>query len=156
MCVCVCVCVCACVCVLDWYEDGNRRQTYKKTVRSMCDWCQLVKTACTHSLCRHVTGVVCSSVWCLCVCKKEDTPDSLHHTTSSCRDWLLVRLARHDWRKLMSNLSELSSSCKMDRMMYMSDQARSRSIFCRCCALATLDDTLHQSSVVGYMCKTIQ
>ena len=30
---------------------------YKKTVCSMCDWCQLVKPACTHSLCRHVIGV---------------------------------------------------------------------------------------------------
>ena len=38
----------------------------------------------------------------------------------------------------------------------MSDTPRCRSIFCRCCALATLDDTLYQSSVVGYMCKTIQ
>ena len=31
--------------------------------------CKLVKTACTHSLCRHVMDVVCSSVWSLCVCK---------------------------------------------------------------------------------------
>ena len=40
----------------------------------------------------------------------------------------------------------------------MSDSLNSwsRSIFCRCWALATLDDTLHQSSVVDYMCKTIQ
>ena len=38
----------------------------------------------------------------------------------------------------------------------MSDSPSCRFIFCRCCALATLDDTLHQSSVVGYMCKTIQ
>ena len=143
------MCVCVCVCVLDcWYEDGNRSQTYKKTVHSMCDWCQLVKLHGTHSLCRHVIGVVCSSVWCLCACKNvhiqvcvahpENTPDASHHTISSCRDWLLVRLARHDWRKLMSD----SPSCRF--------------IFCRCCALATLDDTLHQSSVVGYMCKTIQ
>ena len=121
---------------------------YKKTVCSMCDWCPLVKTAGRHSLCRHVIGVLCSSVWCLCVCKNvhvqvfvacpENTPDASHLTNSSCRDWLLVRLARHDWRMLMSDLS------------------KRRSIFCRCCALATLDDTLHQSSVVGYMCKTIQ
>ena len=66
------------------------------------------------------------------------TPDASHVTASSCRDWLLVRLARHDWRNLMS------------------DTPRSRSIFCRCCALATMDDTLHQSSVEGYMCKTLQ
>ena len=114
----------------------------------MCDWCQLVKPACTHSLCRHVIGVVCSSVWCLCVCKNvhihvcvahtENTPDASHHTTSSCRDWLLARHGKMDWRKLMSG------------------QTMCRPIFCRCCALATLDDTLHRSSVVGYMCKTIQ
>ena len=131
--------MCVCVCVLDcWYEDSNRSQTYKKTVCSMCDWCQLVKTACTHSLCRHVIGVVCSSMWFLCACKNEDTPDASHHTASSCRDWLLVRHGKMDWRKLMS------------------DSSRSRSILCRSCALATLNDTLHQSSVVGYMCKTIQ
>ena len=139
------------MCVLDsWYEDGNRRQTYKKTVRSMCDLCQLAKTACTHLLCRHVIGVVCSSVWCLCVCKNvhiqvcvahpENTPDASHHTNSSCRDWLL---ARHD---------------KMDRRKsdLMSDSPRNRPIFCSCCALATLDNNLHQSSVVGYMCRTLQ
>ena len=74
----------------------------------------------------------------VCVAHTENTPDSIHDTNSSCRDWLLVRLARHDWRKLMSYTS------------------RCRSIFCRCCALATLDDTLPQSSVVGYMCKTIR
>ena len=38
----------------------------------------------------------------------------------------------------------------------MLDFLRNRFIFCRCCALATLDDTLYQSSVVDYMCKTIQ
>ena len=121
---------------------------YKKTVCSMCDWCQLVKTACTHSLCRHVIGVVCSNMWCLCAGKNvriqvcvahpENTPDASHHTNSSCRDWLLARHGKMDWRK------------------FMSDSLRCRSIFCRCCALVTLDDTLHQSSVVGYMCKTIQ
>ena len=61
----MCVCVCAGL-LVRIYEDGNRRQTYKNTVRSMCDWCQLVKTACTRSLCRHVIGVVCSSACCLC------------------------------------------------------------------------------------------
>ena len=121
---------------------------YKKAVCSMCDWCQLVKPACTHSLCRHVIGAVCSSVWCVCVCKNvhiqvcvvhsENTPDASHLTNSSCRDWLLARHGKMNWRKLMSDLF------------------RNRSIFCRCCALATLDDTLQQSSVVGYMCKTIQ
>ena len=50
----------------------------QEDVRSMCDWCQLVKTACTHSLYRHVIGVVCSSVWCLCVCK------NVHTYTSVC------------------------------------------------------------------------
>ena len=40
-----------------WYEDSNRRQTYKKTVRCMCDWCPLVKTVCTYLLCWHVIGL---------------------------------------------------------------------------------------------------
>ena len=152
----LCVCVRTCVC----YTAGNNLviedyvlfscvvHAYKKTVHSMCDWCPLVKTACTHSLYRHVIGVVCSSVWCLCVCKNvhiqvcvahsENTPDASHLTSSSCRDWLLARHGNMDQRKLML------------------DQPRHRSIFCRCCALATPDNTLHQSSVVGYMCKTIQ
>ena len=74
MCVCVCVCVCVSGTAGIKMVNGWRLcvlfscvvHAYKKTVRSMCDWCQLVKTACTHSLCRHVIGVVCSSVWCLC------------------------------------------------------------------------------------------
>ena len=74
----------------------------------------------------------------VCLAHPENTPDTSYDTNSSCRDLLLVRLARHDWRK--------SVSCS----------PRCRYIFCRCCALATLDDTLHQSSVVGYMCETIQ
>ena len=73
-----------------------------------------------------------------CVAHPENTPDAPNVINSSCGDWLLVRHSKMDWRKLMSN----SPSCKY--------------ILCRCCALATLDDTLHQSSVVGYMCKTIQ
>ena len=75
----------------------------------------------------------------VCVAHPENTPDASHDTPSSCREWLLARHGNMDWRKSMSDLP----SC-------------SRFIFCRCCALATLDDTLHQSSVVGYMCKTIQ
>ena len=75
----------------------------------------------------------------VCVAQPENTPDAAHDTTSSCRDWLLVRHGRMDWRKSMSDLPSWS-----------------RSIFCRYCALATLDDTLHQSSAVGYMCKTLQ
>ena len=141
--------MCVCVYVLDyWYEDGNRSQTYKKTVHSMCGWYQLIKIVCTCLLCRHVIGVVCSSMWCLCACKNvhtqvcvahpENTPDASHFTSSSCRDWLLVRLGKMDWRKLMSDLP------------------RDKFILCRCCTLAILDDTLPQSSVVGYMCKTIQ
>ena len=125
---------------------------YKKAVCSMCDWCQLVKPAYTHSLCRHVIGVVrmFKCVVFVCVCKNvhiqvcaahsENTPDASHVTTSSCRDWLLARHGKMDWRKLSD-----SPKCP-----------KCRSIFCRCCALATLDETLHQSSVVGYMCKTIQ
>ena len=74
----------------------------------------------------------------VCVAHPENTPDASHITNSSCIDWLLARHGKMDWRKLMSD----SPSC--------------RCIFCRCCALATLDDTLHMSSVVGYMCKTIQ
>ena len=74
----------------------------------------------------------------VCVAHPENTPDAPHLTASSCRDWLLARHGKMDWRKLMS------------------DSPRSRSILCRYCALATLDDTLHQSSVVDYMCKTIQ
>ena len=147
------------------HGTNNLKQTvclvnaYKKAVCSMCDWCQLVKPACTHSLCRHVIGAVCSSAWCVCVCKNvhiqvcvvhsENTPDASHNTYSSCRDWLLARHGKMDWRKLMSD----SPKC---RSIVMSDLPRRRYIFCRCCALATLDDTLHQSSVVGYMCKTIQ
>ena len=107
-----------------------------------------LKTACTHSLSRHVIGVVCSSVWCLCACKNvhtqlcvahpENTPDASHVTASSCKDWLVARLGKMDWRSLMSDLP------------------RDRFIFRRCCALATLDDTLNQSWVVSYMCKTIE
>ena len=88
---------------------------------------------------RVVFVCVCKNVHIqVCVAHPENTPDALHLTNSSCRDWLLVRHGKMDWRK------------------FMSDMSRNRSIFCRCCALATLDDTLHQSSVVGYMCKTIQ
>ena len=75
----------------------------------------------------------------MCVAHPENTPDASHITYSSCRDWLLARHGKMDWRKLMSDLPSWY-----------------RSILCRCCALATLDDTLHKSSVVDYMCKTIQ
>ena len=74
----------------------------------------------------------------VCVTHPENTPDASHFTSSSCRDWLLLRIDRHDCRKLMS------------------ESARDRSTFCRCCAVATLEATSHQSSVVGYKCKTIQ
>ena len=88
---------------------------------------------------RVVFVCVCKNVHIqVCVAHPENTPDAPHNTTSSCRDCLLARHGKMDWRKLTS------------------DSPRCRSIFCRCCALATLDDTLHQSSVMGYMCKTIQ
>ena len=74
----------------------------------------------------------------VCAAHPENTPDALQHTFSSCRDWLLLRLDRHDCRKLMS------------------ESLSSRSTFCRCCAVATLEATLHQSSVVSYKCRTIQ
>ena len=97
-------------------------------------------------------GVACPTMWCVCeretvnvllsiqvcVAHPENTPDASHDTNSSCRNWLLARHGRMVWRK------------------FMSDSPRCRPIFCRCCALATLDDTLHQSSVVGYTCKTLQ
>ena len=50
--------------------------------------------------------------------------------------WL--RLDKQDCRKLMSELPSHSST------------------FLRCCAVAKLEDTLDQSSVVGYKCKAIQ
>ena len=56
---------------------------------NMCDWCQLVKTACTHSLCRHVIGVVCSCVWCLCVCT------NVHITVQVCVHTLRTHLMHH-------------------------------------------------------------
>ena len=76
---------------------------------------------------------------CKGVAQPENTPDALHATESVCRDWLCLRLDRHDLRKLMSESLRIS-----------------RSTFCRCCAVATLEATLDQSSVVGYKCKTIQ
>ena len=45
------------------------RHTRRQYVACVIGACQLVKTACTHSFCWHVIGVVCSSVWCLCGCK---------------------------------------------------------------------------------------
>ena len=68
----------------------------------------------------------------------ENTPDASHPTASSCREWLLARHGKMDGRNLMLDLS------------------RYNSILCSCCALVTLDDTLHQSSVADYMYKTIQ
>ena len=62
--------------------------------------------------------------------------DSLQKTESSRRDRPWLRLVRQDRRKLMS--TTISST------------------FSRCCAVAKLEDTLDQSSVVGYRCKAIQ
>ena len=133
--VCVCVCVrCACI------QEHS----------SMCGWCLLVKTACTYLPCGHVIGAVCSDMWCACVrvcmceCMQvcaahpENTPDALHFTNSSCRDWLWLRLDRQSLRKLMSESPNCSSTSF------------------RCCAVAKLEDTLDHSSVVGYKCKAIQ
>ena len=86
----------------------------------------------------HMIDALLSSMWFVHVHECTCTPDASHPTTSSCRDWLLLRLDRHDCRKLMS------------------EPSRIRCTFSRCCAEATLEDTLHQSSVVGYKCKTIQ
>ena len=92
----------------------------------------------------------CGVCVCVCVClfvyaykhicnaHHENTPDGSYFTSSSHTDWLWLRLDRHDCRKLMSESSS------------------HRCTFCRCCAVATLEATLHQSSVVGYKCKTIQ
>ena len=74
----------------------------------------------------------------VCAAHPENTPDALHHTTSSCRDWLWLRLDRQGLRKLMSESLNCSST------------------FFRCCAVAKLEDTLDHSSVVGYKCKAIQ
>ena len=65
--------------------------------------------------------------------------DALHHTFSSSRDWLWLRLDRQDRRKLMSESSS------------------TRTTFFKCCAVAKLEDTLDQSSVamVGYKEKAI-
>ena len=62
--------------------------------------------------------------------------DSLQKTENSRRDRPWLRLVRQDRRKLMS--TSISST------------------FLRCCAVAKLEDTLDQSSVVGYKCKAIQ
>ena len=62
--------------------------------------------------------------------------DSMQVTVNSCRDWMWLRLVRQDCRKLTSSSHS--------------------STFLRCCALAKLEDTLDQSSVVGYKCKAIQ
>ena len=93
-------------------------------------------------------GVVCSAMRCVCVCMYEciqvcaahleNTPDALHNTNSSCRDWLWLRLDRKGLKKLMSK----SPKC--------------RCTFFKCCAVAKLEDTLDHPSVVGYKCKAIQ
>ena len=62
--------------------------------------------------------------------------DSLQKTESSCRDRLWLRLVRQDCMKLMSEPSTSPT-------------------FLRCCAVAKLEDTLDQSSVVSYKCKAI-
>ena len=64
--------------------------------------------------------------------------DNLQVTVNSCRYRLWLRLVKQDRRKLMSEHSSRSST------------------FLRCCAVAKLEDTLDQSSVVGYKCKAIQ
>ena len=84
---------------------------------------------CVCVLCVCVSMSECMQV---CVVHPENTPDALQFTSSSCRDWLWLRLDRHDCRKLMSD--SLSCRCTLGRS----------------CAVATLEDTLHQSSVVGY------
>ena len=66
----------------------------------------------------------------------ENTPEVLHNTSSSCRDWLLLKLDRHNCMKSLSHPT--------------------RSTFFRCCAAKKLEATLHQSSVVDYKSKTIQ
>ena len=130
----VCACAIACVCcmlVLKWWMVD---------VGVVCSsmWCFECACACTRAC-----FCVCVHLWvwvnvCKCVAQPENTPDALHSTESACRDWLLLRLDRHDCRKLMSE--SVSRSCT----------------FCRCCAVATLESTLHHSSVVGCKCKTIQ
>ena len=74
----------------------------------------------------------------VCVAHRDNTPDGLHNTKSSCRDWLWLRLNRQGLRKLMSECPNHSST------------------FFRCCAAAKLEDTMDHSSVVGYKCKAIQ
>ena len=67
-----------------------------------------------------------------------DSLNELQVTDNSCRDWMWRRLDKQDCRKLMSELPSSSFT------------------FLRCCAVAKLEDTLDQSSVVGYKCKAIQ
>ena len=107
---------------------------------SMCDWCWLVKTVCTYLPCGHVIGrcVQVCGVFSVHVHACMRTPDASHITSSSCRDWLWLRLDRHNCKNLMLECFSR------------------RSTFCRCCAVATLEATLPQSSVVGYKSKTIQ
>ena len=84
-------------------------------------------------------------MWIACACElyvltkqKMHSLDDLQLTVNSCRDQLWLRLDRPDCRKLMSESLSTSST------------------FLRCCAVAKLEDTLDQSSVVGYKCKAIQ
>ena len=81
---------------------------------------------------RNMKSELCAS---MCVFGSENTPDALHLASSSCRDRLWLRLDRQDWRKLRS--------------------PQPRCIFFRWCAAAKLDDTLDQSSAVGYKWKEI-
>ena len=74
----------------------------------------------------------------VCAAHPENTPDASHFTSSSCRDWLWLRLDRQGLRKLMSESPNRSFT------------------FFSCCAAAKLEDTLDHSSVVGYKCKAIQ
>ena len=60
-------------------------------------------------------------------------------TSNSCRDWLWLRLDRQDRRKLMAESNAAHSPT-----------------FLSCCAVAKLEDTLDQSSAVGYKSKAIQ
>ena len=62
--------------------------------------------------------------------------DAWQVTVNSRRDRPWLRLVRQDRRKLMSTSTS--------------------STFLRCCAVAKLEDTLDQSSVVGYKYKAIQ
>ena len=129
-----------------WHVIRNEKKTANKTcslahttLTERNPW-QMCHVSYSQSNTTHVKYINVHSVCvCMCVCVQahnENTPDVLHNTFSSCRDWLLLKLDKHDRMKLLLHPT--------------------RSTFFRCCAAKKLDDTLHQSSVVGYKCKTIQ